>query len=105
MIEVRAYTDLEGQCPFDVWFAALRDTRAASRVLIRLNRLAHGLEGDAKQVGEGVKELRISEGKGYRVYYGWDNTALAIVLCGGSKATQRKDIAQAKEYWRQYHGK
>lgn len=104
MSELRAYVDDRGHCPFEEWLRGLRDQRAAARVLSRLDRLVNGLEGDAKALGEGVKELRIPQGKGYRVYYGWDDATVVILLCGGSKATQQKDIERAKRYWRQYHG-
>lgn len=104
MNEIRSFVDEHGQKPFDKWFQRLRDQRAAARILIRLDRLENGLEGDAKPVGEGVKELRIAEGKGYRVYYGWDGEAVVILLCGGDKQSQKQDIARAKKYWRQYHG-
>lgn len=104
MNELRSFVDTNGQKPFDSWLSGLRDQRAAARILVRLNRLEHGLEGDAKPVGGGIKELRIPEGKGYRVYYGWDGTAVVILLCGGDKSTQRKDIDRAKRYWRKYHG-
>jgi len=75
------------------------------RVKIRVDRLSIGLEGDWTPVGEGVQELRIPEGKGCRVYYGWDGEAVIILLCGGSKSTQQRDIASAKRYWRECHGK
>lgn len=104
MNEIRSFVDDNGQKPFDKWFKKLRDQRAEARILVRLDRLANGLEGDAKSVGgEGVKELRIPEGKGYRVYYGWDGDAVVILLCGGDKSSQKRDIDRAKRYWRQYH--
>lgn len=62
-----------------------------------------GLEGNWKSVGEGVRELRIPEGKGYRVYYAWDDDKLVILLCGGDKSSQSKDIERARIYWRKYH--
>lgn len=104
MNDIRSFMDQRGHKPFDQWFKGLRDQRAAARILVRLDRLENGLEGDSKPVGEGVKELRISEGKGYRVYYGWDGDTVIILLCGGDKASQKADINRAKKYWRQYHG-
>lgn len=104
MIRIRSYADEQGVRPFDRWFKSLRDLRAAARILTRLDRLENGLEGDAKPVGEGVKELRIPEGKGYRVYYGWEEEKLVLLLCGGDKSSQQEDIERAKRYWRQYHG-
>jgi putative addiction module killer protein len=81
----------------------LRDIRARQRIHVRLRRLSLGLEGDWKPVGEGVRELRIPEGKGYRVYYAWDGETVVILLCGGDKSTQQRDIDLAKSYWRACH--
>lgn len=103
MIAVYKFQDEYGRVPFDEWIADLRDKRAEKRIQIRIDRLTLGLEGDWKSVGEGVRELRISEGRGYRVYYAWDNDKLVILLCGGDKATQSKDIEKARIYWRKYH--
>lgn len=103
MVEIRKYMDEQGGCPFDDWLEELRDRRAAARILVRLNRLEMGLEGDSKSVGEGVRELRITEGKGYRVYYGWVGDTAVLLLCGGDKRRQDQDIEQAKRYWRQLH--
>ncbi len=83
---------------------ALRDKRAKARIQTRVDRLSLGLFGDWKSVGEGVFELRISEGKGYRVYYGKEGEAIVILLCGGNKSSQTKDIKQAKIYWKDYKG-
>jgi putative addiction module killer protein len=91
--------------PYDHWLKKLRDLRAKSRIQIRVDRLAIGLEGDSKSVGAGIRELRIPEGKGYRVYYGRDGETVVLLLCGGDKSTQSQDIEKAKEYWRDYHGK
>jgi putative addiction module killer protein len=62
-----------------------------------------GLEGDWKSVGDGVRELRISEGKGYRLYYAWSDKTVVILLCDGDKASQRRDIETAIAYWRDCH--
>ena len=102
MPEIRKYRRLDGAIPFDRWIAKLRDTRARARVLVQIDRLALGLSGDCKSVGEGVHELRIFEGKGYRVYFAHDGKAVVILLCGGDKATQHRDIELAKSYWREY---
>ena len=103
MVEIRKYRDKKGRIPFDAFLSGLRDKRAQGRIQVRLDRLAIGLEGDWKSVGEGVYELRIPEGKGYRVYYGRDGETVVILLCGGAKANQRRDIELAKRYWRDYH--
>jgi len=105
MIEIRKYKDSLGHIPYDQWFTKLRDLRAKSRIQIRVDRLAIGLEGDSKSVGSGIRELRIPEGKGYRVYYGRDGDTVILLLCGGDKSTQSQDIERAKRYWRDYHAK
>ncbi|MFO7903241.1 MAG: type II toxin-antitoxin system RelE/ParE family toxin [Pirellulaceae bacterium] len=104
MVELRKYRNVQGQVPFDEWFSALRDRRAQRRIQVRIDRLAVGLEGDWKSVGEGVRELRVPEGSGHRVYYAWDGDALVLLLCGGDKSTQSSDIAKAREFSRDYHG-
>lgn len=103
MIEVRKYLKENGIAPFDEWISRLRDRQAKARILARIRRLGCGAEGDWKFVGEGVRELRIPEGPGYRIYYAWDGSSLVILLCGGDKSTQRQDIETAKQYWRDYH--
>ena len=68
-----------------------------------LDRLQLGLEGHWRSVGEGVRELKIPEGKGYRVYYAWDGPTIVLLLCGGDKSTQSADIENARTYWRDYN--
>lgn len=102
MVEIRKHEDGQGRIPFDDWLARVRDRRAVLKVTVRLDRLADGNEGDWKSVGEGVRELRIREGKGYRVYYAWDGDAAVLLLVGGDKSTQTADIEIAKSYWREY---
>ncbi len=82
---------------FDRWLTKLRDARAAARVQARLDRLALGNPGDVKSVGEGVVEMRIDYGPGYRVYYVRRGVLLILLLCAGDKSTQVKDIARAKQ--------
>lgn len=77
---------------FSKWVDGLRDVHARARVLARIERLAMGHAGDVKPVGEGVSEMRIDYGPGYRVYYKNHGTALIILLAGGDKRSQRKDI-------------
>jgi len=81
---------------FDTWLFGLRDRRAVARIAARLDRLAAGNPGDVEPVGEGVSELRINYGPGYRVYFIQRGPVLVILLCGGDKSTQSKDIKQAK---------
>lgn len=81
---------------FTNWEGRLRDKRARTLIASRLARLAHGLPGDVEPVGEGVSELRIHYGPGYRVYVQQRGAFLIVLLCGGDKKTQARDIAMAK---------
>lgn len=81
---------------FTRWLDRLRDLRAKTRIELRLDRLAAGLPGDVKSVGHGVGELRIDYGPGYRVYFVRRDAKLVVLLCGGDKATQDRDIVRAK---------
>ena len=82
---------------FRTWFADLRDTHAQHRILTRIKRLSEGNPGDVKPVGEGISEMRIDYGPGYRVYYKDTGKEIIILLCGGDKGTQSRDIEQAKK--------
>ena len=81
---------------FVKWLDGLRDIKARSRVLVRIERLAAGNPGDVKPVGEGVSELRIYYGPGYRVYFVKRGQAVIVLLAGGDKSTQARDIRMAK---------
>ncbi len=81
---------------FRDWATALRDPQAKARIAIRIDRVKAGNFGDVKPVGEGVSELRITYGPGYRLYFTQRHGVLVILLCGGDKGTQSKDIAKAK---------
>ncbi|WP_454917075.1 type II toxin-antitoxin system RelE/ParE family toxin [Xanthobacter sediminis] len=81
---------------FSNWLAALRDAQARARILNRMRRLAAGNPGDVKPVGAGVSEMRIDHGPGYRVYFVQHGAVLVVLLCGGDKRTQERDIARAK---------
>ena len=89
MVEVRK-TEV-----FAKWLDALKDIRARARILVRIERLAAGNPGDVKPVGEGVSELRINYGPGYRVYYKKHGRQVVILLAGGDKRTQARDIKTA----------
>jgi len=89
MIEIRK-TEI-----FAKWLDGLHDIRARARILVRIERLAAGNPGDVKSVGEGVSELRIDYGPGYRVYYRKQGQKVVILLAGGDKSTQAKDIKTA----------
>lgn len=81
---------------FDAWLRALRDHRAVARIQARLDRLAVGNPGDVKPVGSGISELRIDHGPGYRVYFMQRGPVVIVLLCGGDKSSQSRDIEQAK---------
>ncbi len=99
MIELRRYQREEGNVPVRDWLENLRDIRARAQIEIRLRRLSVGNFGDCKPVGEGVLELRIDIGAGYRLYCARHGQQLVILLCGGDKRTQDADIQRAKTYW------
>lgn len=88
---------------FDRWLRKLKDRRAAARVLVRVNRLATGNPGDVKPVGQGVSELRIDYGPGYRVYFLLAGDQLILLLTGGDKSTQDADIRTAHSIARSWH--
>ena len=89
---------------FDRWLMGLRDRRAVARIAARLDRLASGNRGDAEPVGEGVSELRIHYGPGYRVYLLQRGPVLIVLLCGGDKSSQERDITQAKALAAEWKG-
>ncbi len=88
--------------PFSEWFASLKDVRSRAAISARLNRVRRGNFGDCKSVGDGVDELRVDHGPGYRVYFGRQGSVLVILLGAGTKNTQSRDIAIAKERWKEY---
>jgi len=79
------------------WFDRLRDRQAKSRILVRIRRLSLGNIGDAHSVGDGVSELRIDCGPGYRIYFARQGQTLVVLLAGGAKSSQKRDIERAKE--------
>ena len=92
---------------FRIWRLRLKDVRVRALIASRLDRLAYGNAGDVKPVGQGISELRIDYGPGYRVYFQRRGDAIVVLLCGGDKSTQSKDIKTAKrlaEEWRDGDG-
>ena len=101
-IDVFEYLTRDGRNPFREWLMGLKDRAARARIRTRINRVRLGDFGDSKSVGGGVSELRVPYGPGYRVYFGRRGEAVVVLLCGGDKRTQSKDIASAKDYWLDY---
>lgn len=81
---------------FDVWLDNLKDSTSRARIIIRIRRLANGNPGDHHGVGDGIMEMRLHFGPGYRVYYVERDSVFIMLLCGGDKSTQSKDIERAK---------
>ena len=103
--EIRSYLRIDGINPYSDWFDSLPDIRAKAKIRARLDRVEAGNLGDCKSVGNGVFELRIDYSSGYRIYFGQQGSTVIILLCGGDKSTQDKDIAKAKEYWEDYRSR
>jgi putative addiction module killer protein len=100
--EIRLYQTRTGAVPFSVWFDSLQDIRTQQRIDARLARLRLGNLGDVKRVGEGIHELRLDFGPGYRIYFGQQGRTVIILLYGGDKSTQQRDIRKAKLFWADY---
>lgn len=96
------YENTSGRSPFSDWLLALKDAKGRAVVRARLNRVELGNFGDCKAVGDGVFELRVAFGPGYRVYFGKHGELVVVLLCGGDKGTQGRDIAKAKQLWKEY---
>ncbi|MCJ2017888.1 type II toxin-antitoxin system RelE/ParE family toxin [Methylobacterium sp. E-065] len=86
---------------YAAWFAGLRDERARARIDTRIRRVSLGNFGDVRAVGQGVSELRIDYGPGYRIYFAQRGSAIVLLLCGGDKRTQDRDIREAQSINRQ----
>jgi len=98
VIEVRRYVAPSGNDVIGEWLASLADLKARARIAARLDRLSLGNFGDCKALREGVSELRIDLGPGYRVYYGMVGKVCVLLLCGGDKRRQSSDIKRALGY-------
>lgn len=102
MLAVYRYQTADGIEPITQWMSGLRDSKIRARIEVRLARLAAGNFGDYKSVREGVMELRIDCGPGYRVYFARPGDAVVLLLCGGDKHKQNTDIRLAIEYWQDF---
>ncbi len=101
-IVIENYFDSFGDSPFEEWLESLDDRRARRKIKARLDRVRLGNAGDSKSVGMGVFEFRINWGPGYRVYFGRHGNSLIILLAGGDKSSQERDIHRAQFYWNDY---
>jgi len=99
--DLHQYVTTRNRSPYGEWFARLENV-AAAKIVIALTRLAAGNTSNLKSVGEGVQEVKIDFGPGYRVYCGWDGPMLVILLGGGTKKRQSQDIRAAQASWRDY---
>ena len=102
--DLRDYETLDGRCPYQEWFSELRkkDPHHAAIVERRVRRLEHGLLGDYDDVQDGILELRIHEGPGFRIYVRRIGKTLMLLLAGGEKRSQKRDVKKAKEYWAEF---
>lgn len=100
--EIIEYVTPDGHNPFHEWFLSLKDARAKMRISKRLNTAKAGNLGETRPIGGGAHEMKIDYGPGYRLYFANDGKDIIILLCGGTKRTQQKDINLAQEYWAAY---
>jgi putative addiction module killer protein len=102
MIEIRRYLTESGKDVFGEWLQQLADERARAKIAVRVLRVGAGNFGDCKALREGVWELRIAWGPGYRVYFAKEGRSIVLLLCGGDKRRQSADIERAVGYWKDY---
>jgi putative addiction module killer protein len=107
--QLELYLTADGKVPFTDWLDALKNSKTRATIRVRLDRVRLGNLGDCKPIAEGVSELRIDFGPGYRAYFGQEGARIIVLLCGGDKSTQKADIKRALKYWAEYkrsaHGK
>jgi len=101
MVELRQYRTTANRSPYADWFNRL-DAVAGAKISVAITRVELGNTSDVKSVGDGVFELKVDFGPGYRVYFGWDGATLIILLGGGTKKRQSRDIQKARKHWRDY---
>ena len=100
--EAYLYQVESGRCPFEEWLDSLRDRKGRAKIRVKIARVRAGNLGNCRPVGQGVLELKIDFGPGYRIYLGQVGQTIIILLCGGDKATQAEDIKAAHDYWADY---
>lgn len=99
---LKIYRDESGKEPFIKWLESINDIKIRARIKNRLRRIELGNFGDYKLVGQGIFELRLCFGSGYRIYCGNVGNEIILLLCGGDKSSQVKDIKKAKKYWQNF---
>ena len=104
-IDIELYQTASGKRPFEIWIKDIKEIHTRAKILTRIDRLKFGNFGDCKTLQEGISELRIHYGPGIRVYYGKIGNKVILLLCGGDKSSQEKDIAKAKEYLKDYRSR
>jgi len=104
MMQVRVvqYVRNNGRVPVQDWLNQIKDKRIYARILERVRRISKGQLGDVKFCGDEIFEARLHFGPGYRIYFARDRAKIILLLCGGDKGTQKRDIRLAKEYWQEY---
>lgn len=100
--EIRVYRTRNNREPFTQWLESIRDQSTRRRIRARLEQLKFGNFGDYKLISDGVYELRLHFGAGYRIYFGQIRDTTILLLCGGDKSSQTQDIDRAKMYWQEY---
>lgn len=103
--EFEMYVTVSGRCPFEEWMYDIREKNTRAKILTRLDRLKAGNFGDCKSLGDGIAELRIHFGPGIRIYYSKVGSKIILLLSGGEKGSQTKDIGKAKEYLKEYQSR
>ncbi len=99
---VEVYENQAGKVPYSEWLLALKDKQAFARISLRIDRVKLGNLGDHKLIDDGLWEMRVDTGAGYRIYFGRINPETIVLLWGGDKSTQQRDIEKAIEYWNDY---
>ena len=102
MYRIEIFETTSGKRPFSKWLADLKDLNGRAKIRVRLDRVRLGNFGQCESVGDGVSELKINYGPGYRVYFGLKGKRIVLLLCGGSKRTQSKDISNAIAFFKEF---
>ena len=99
---IEIYEQADGKRPYEIWLNNLKDAVSRARIRARIDKVETGNFGDFRSVGDGVSELKFTFGAGFRVYYALNDETMVLLLIGGDKSSQEKDIVRAKEFWSDY---